>query len=75
MTRQSRKRSISLFQITYSKKAEKVWNLIQSSFVLSDVEEVKPDPDELEAMRRYEAGDPDYQPSISAEDLKKELGL
>ena len=37
--------------------------------------EVKPDPDELETMRRYEAGDPDYQPSISAEDLKKELGL
>ena len=45
---------------------------------MSDIKErteVKPDPDELEAMRRYEAGDPDYQPSISAEDLKKELGL
>ena len=64
-----------MFQITYSKKAEKVWNLIQASFILSDVEEIEPDPVELEALRRYEAGDPDYQPSISAENLKRELGL
>ena len=64
-----------LFQITYSKKAEKVWNLIQASFILSDVEEIEPDPEELEALRRYEAGEPDYQPSISAENLKRELGL
>ena len=42
-----------MFQITYSKKAEKVWNLIQASFILSDVEEIEPDPEELEALRRY----------------------
>lgn len=70
-----KERIIGAVTIMSEKEAEKVWNLIQSSFVLSDVKEVKPDPDELEAMRRYEAGDPDYQPSISAEDLKKELGL
>ena len=70
-----KERIIGAVTIMSEEEAEKVWNLIQSSFVLSDVEEVKPDPDELEAMRRYEAGDPDYQPSISAEDLKKELGL
>ena len=64
-----------MFQITYSKKAEKVWNLIQASFILSDVEEIEPDPEELEALCRYEAGEPDYQPSISAENLKRELGL
>ena len=64
-----------MFQITYSKKAEKVWNLIQTSFILSDVEEIEPDPEELEALRRYEAVEPDYQPSISAENLKRELGL
>lgn len=62
-----------MFQITYSKKAEKVWNLIQASFILSDVEEIEPDPEELEALRRYEAVEPDYQPSISAENLKREL--
>ena len=64
-----------MFQITYSKKAEKVWNLIQASFILSDGEEIDPDPEELEALRRYEAVEPDYQPSISAENLKRELGL
>lgn len=64
-----------MFQITYSKKAEKVWNLIQASFILSDVEEIEPDPEELEALRRYEAVEPDYQPSISAENLKRELVL
>ena len=64
-----------MFQITYSKKAEKVWNLIQASFILSDVEEIEPDPEELEALRLYEAVEPDYQPSISAENLKRELGL
>ena len=64
-----------MFQITYSKKAEKVWNLIQAAFILSDVEAIAPDPEELEALRRYEAGEPDYQPSISAENLKRELGL
>lgn len=64
-----------MFQITYSKKAEKVWNLIQASFILSDVEEIELDPEELEALRRYEAVEPDYQPSISAENLKRELGL
>ena len=33
------------------KQAEKVWNLIQASFILSDVEEIEPDPEELEALR------------------------
>ena len=36
--------------------------------LLSKLEIIKPDPEKLEALRRYEAGDPDYQPSISAKD-------
>ena len=70
-----KERIIGAVTIMSEKDAEKIWNLIQASFILPDIEEVEPDPDELEALRRYEAGDPDYQPSISAEDLKKELGL
>ena len=70
-----KERIIGEVTIMSEKDAEKIWNLIQASFILPDIEEVEPDPDELEALRRYEAGDPDYQPSISAEDLKKELGL
>ena len=42
--------------------AVKVWNLIQGAVALSNAEEVAP----------Y---DPDYQPSISQEDLMKELEI
>ena len=55
--------------------AVKVWNLIQGAFALSNAEEVIPEPDELAAIAAYKAGDPDYQPSISQEDLMKELGI
>ena len=47
--------------------AVKVWNLIQGA--------VAPYPDELAAIAAYKAGDPDYQPSISQEDLMKELEI
>ena len=30
--------------------AEKVWNLIQATFLLNNVEEVTPDPDEIAAL-------------------------
>ena len=68
-----KERIIGAVTIMSEEEAEKVWNLIQASFILSDVEEIEPDPEELEALRRYEAGEPDYQPSISAENLKREL--
>ena len=70
-----KERIIGAVTIMSEEEAEKVWNLIQASFILSDVEEIEPDPEELEALRRSEAGEPDYQPSISAENLKRELGL
>ena len=37
-------------------------------------EETKPDEIDLMMLKEIE-NNPDYQPSISAEDLKKELGL
>ena len=70
-----KERIIGAVTIMSEEEAEKVWNLIQASFILSDVEEIEPDPEELEALRRYEAVEPDYQPSISAENLKRELVL
>lgn len=36
-------------------------------------EEVEADEFEMEAIRLYEEGHPDYQPYISHEDLKREL--
>ncbi|WP_159431375.1 hypothetical protein [Blautia sp. Marseille-P3087] len=43
--------------------------------VLNNVEQIVPDPDEQTAMDAYKNGNPDYQPSVSQEDLLKELNL
>ena len=43
--------------------------------VLNKVEQIVPDPDEQAAMDAYKNGNPDYQPSVSQEDLLKELNL
>ena len=48
---------------------------VQGAVALSNAEEVAPYPDELAAIAAYKAGDPDYQPSISQEDLMKELEI
>lgn len=48
---------------------------LNNSSKLANAEEVAPQPDELAAISAYKAGDPDYQPSISQEEVLKELGL
>lgn len=55
--------------------AQKVWELILSTFALNNVEQIVPDSDEQAAMDAYKNGNPDYQPSVSQEDLLKELNL
>ena len=55
--------------------AQKVWDLILSTFALDNIEQVVPEPDEQAAMDAYKNGNPDYQPSVSQEDLLKELNL
>lgn len=40
-----------------------------------NVEEAPPEPDEPAAIEAYKAGNPEYQPYISQEELMKELGL
>ena len=42
---------------------------------LNNVEQIVPEPDEQAAMEAYKNGNPDYQPSVSQEDLLKELNL
>ena len=42
---------------------------------LNNVEQIVPEPDEQAAMEAYKNGNPDYQPSVSQEDLVKELNL
>ena len=38
-------------------------------------EEIEPDEDEKAILDAYENGDPEYQPAIPLEQLKKELGI
>lgn len=70
-----KERILGAITIMNEKDAEKVWELIQATFALSNAEEVIPDPDELAAIRAYKSGEPDYQPSVSREQLIKELEL
>ena len=55
--------------------AQKLWELIQGTFILNNAEEVTPDEDELAALAAYEAKDPEYQPSMTQEELLKKLKL
>lgn len=55
--------------------AQKVWDLILSTFALDNIKQVVPEPDEQAIMNAYKNGVPDYQPSVSQEDLLKELNL
>ena len=55
--------------------AQKVWELILSTLSLDSIEQVLPEPEEQAAINAYQNGDPDYQPSVSQEDLIRELNL
>ena len=55
--------------------AQKVWELILSTFFFFCIEKVLPEPEEQAAINAYQNGDPDYQPSVSQEDLIRELNL
>lgn len=70
-----KERILGAVTVMSEEDAKKVWELICATFILNNAEEEIPDPEELEAMNAYKAGDPDYQPSISQSELIKELGL
>lgn len=55
--------------------AEKVWNLIQAIFLLNNVEEVAPEPEEIETLNAYHCSELDYQMIMSQKEVLKELGL
>ena len=70
-----KERILGAITIMSEKDAEKVWELIQATFILNNAEEVVPDPEELEALRAYQNGDPEYQPYITQDELMKELSI
>lgn len=70
-----KERILGAVTIMSNEDAEKVWNMIKATFALANAEEVQPEEDELLALKAYHNGDPEYSPSISHEELMKDLGL
>ena len=52
--------------------ALKIWGIIQMQFSFP---QDMPTDDEVKIIEAYKNGDEEYQPHISHDDLKKELGL
>ncbi len=46
-----------------------------ATFALANAEEAVPEENELLALKAYHDGDPEYAPSITQEELAKDLGL
>ncbi len=61
--------------IMSEKDAEKIWELIQATFVLGNAEEVPAEPEEIEALDAYQNENPEYQPCYTREEMLRELGL
>lgn len=61
--------------IMSEKDAEKIWELIQATFVLGNAEEVPVEPEEIETLNAYQNGNPEYQPRYTHEEMLRELGL
>lgn len=70
-----KERILGAVTVMSEEDAEKIWNLIQATFALNNIEEVAPEPDEVAAIKAKKAGFSDYEPAFSQEDLIKELGL
>ncbi len=70
-----KERILGAVTVMSDEDAKKIWELIQSTFVLANAESVEASSNELDALKAFRDGDPDYQPSISQQELLKELGL
>ncbi|MCC8050040.1 MAG: hypothetical protein LIP10_05175 [Clostridiales bacterium] len=70
-----KERILGAVTIMSENDAQKVWELIQATFHLANAETDIADEDELAAFHAFHKGDPEYQPSITQEDLIRNLGL
>ena len=53
----------------------KIFFFFYWTFVLANAEEAMPDSSEQQALAKFKSGDSDYQPSMTQDNLKEELGL
>lgn len=70
-----KERILGAVTVMNDKDAEKVWDLIQSTFALANAEEVEPEEDELAALKAYRKGASEYQPTMTHDEVLKELML
>jgi len=67
-----KERILGAITVMSEEDAEKIWKIIKMKFGFSTD---TPTEDEITIINAYEDGNDDYQPYITHEDLKKELGL
>ena len=67
-----KERIIGAITVMSEEDAIKVWELIEISFGFPEED---PTDEEIKIMEAYKRGDEEYQPYITHEDLKKELGI
>lgn len=74
-----KKKLIGAINLMSLEDATSLWEYVINSHFsripLDSVEEADPTDDEIKVLDAYENGDDAYQPYISHDDLKKELGL
>lgn len=75
-----KERIIGAVTVMSEEDARKIWTMILNEVAPKDssnfsFEEVDPDDDEKKILDAWAAGDPDYQPYMTHEQLKAELGL
>ena len=57
---------------------QKIWLFISNGFRSDDwdsIPVVAAEPDEKEILAKYHSGDPEYQPTISQEEVLSQLGI
>ena len=68
-----KERIFGAVSIMSDEDAQKVWELILSTFALNNIEADQPDPEEQAALEAYQNGDPDYQPPSHRQNFLKRL--
>lgn len=75
-----KERIIGALSIMNDDDAASVWAFIQDGYMVKaktwdDIEEAEPAEDELEIIKKYNSGDSDFLPSVTHDELRKQMNL
>lgn len=73
-----KERIVGALSIMSDEDAESVWAFIRDGYVVKsktwdDIDEVEPDSDELELIKKYSAAPSAYAPAVTHEDLRSQI--